>query len=108
MKIAVDGIIIEGSTHVKDSFITGEAYPSKKEKEDKVLAGSMNIDGYIEYKAQKIGKDSTISQIVKLVVEATASKAPIAKIADKISRNICTSTDINCNYNIYSLYNIRI
>ncbi|MCI8548445.1 MAG: copper-translocating P-type ATPase [Bacilli bacterium] len=84
MKIAVDGIIIEGSTHVKDSFITGEAYPSKKEKEDKVLAGSMNIDGYIEYKAQKIGKDSTISEMVRLVVESTGTKPPIARLADKV------------------------
>ncbi|MCI9366512.1 MAG: heavy metal translocating P-type ATPase [Clostridia bacterium] len=107
-KISVDGEVIFGKSHIDESFITGESKPVSKEIGDKVVAGSLNYDGYLEYRAEKIGKDSTISQIVKLVVEATASKAPIAKIADKISRNICTSTDINCNYNIYSLYNIRI
>ncbi len=85
MKIAVDGIIIKGKTHLDESFITGEGIPSKKKKNDKVIAGSINIDGYIEYKALKIGKDSTISNIVSLVVEATNTKAPIAKLADKVS-----------------------
>ena len=85
MKIAVDGTITKGSTHTDESFITGESIPIKKEKNDPVIAGSINYDGYIEYKAEKIGKNSTISNIVKLVVEATNTKAPIAKIADKVS-----------------------
>ena len=84
-KIAVDGEIIEGTTHIDESFITGESMPVKKEKGRKVIAGSINYDGTIEYRAEKIGKDSTVSEIVKLVVEATSTKAPIAKIADKIS-----------------------
>ena len=84
-KIAVDGEIIEGKAHLDESFITGESKPIAKEIGSKVLAGSFNYDGYIEYKAERIGKESTVSEIVKLVVEASNTKAPIAKIADKVS-----------------------
>ena len=85
MKIAVDGIITKGNAHLDESFITGESTPIKRKEEDQVVAGSYNLDGFIEYKALKIGKDSTISEIVKLVVEATNTKAPISKIADQVS-----------------------
>lgn len=85
MKLAVDGVITNGTTHIDESFITGESIPPKKEKGNKVIAGSLNIDGYIEYKAEKIGKNSTISEIVRLVVEATNTKSPISKLADKVS-----------------------
>lgn len=84
-KIAVDGIIIKGKTHTDESFITGESKPVVKKAGSTVIAGSINYDGYIEYKAEKIGKDSSISNIVNLVVEATNTKAPIARIADVIS-----------------------
>ena len=83
-KIAVDGIIVEGTTHIDESFITGESTPNKKEKNSNVIAGSINYEGVIKYKAEKIGKDSTISEIVRLVSAATNSKAPIAKLADTI------------------------
>ena len=85
MKVAVDGIITSGETHLDEAFITGESNPTKKSKDDKVIAGSINIDGYIEYKAEKIGPESTISEIVRLVVEATSTKAPIQRLADKVS-----------------------
>ena len=84
-KIAVDGEIAEGETHINESFITGESVPVKKEIGAKVIAGSINYDGAIKYKAEKIGKESTVSEIVRLVANATSTKAPIAKIADKIS-----------------------
>ena len=84
-KIAVDGEIIEGQAHLDESFITGESKPVNKGLEEKVIAGSLNYDGFIKYKAERIGKESTVSEIVKLVVEASNTKAPIAKIADKIS-----------------------
>ena len=84
-KIAVDGEITEGMAHFDEAFITGESNPTNKSKKDKVIAGSINFDGYIEYKAEKIGKESTISEIVRAVIEASNTKAPIAKIADKVS-----------------------
>ena len=84
-KIAVDGEILEGTTHIDESFITGESIPVKKKINDKVIAGSINYDGVVKYKAEKIGKESTVSEIVRMVVEATNTKAPIAKIADTIS-----------------------
>ena len=84
-KIAVDGEVVEGTTHINESFITGESVPVKREKGSKVIAGSINYEGTIKYKAEKIGKESTVSEIVRLVVEATNTKAPIAKVADTIS-----------------------
>lgn len=85
MKIAVDGIVIKGTSHVSEAFITGESVPVKKNKDDRVIAGSLNIDGVLEYQAKKIGKDSTISEIVRLVVEASNNKIHLARIADKVS-----------------------
>ena len=84
-KIAVDGEVVQGSTHINESFITGESVPVKREVGSKVIAGSINYEGTIQYRAEKIGKESTVSEIVKLVAQATSTKAPIAKIADKIS-----------------------
>ena len=84
-KIAVDGTIVEGQTHIDESFITGESTPVKKQKDSKVLAGSINYEGAIKYRAEKIGINSTVSEIVKMVQEATNTKMPIAKIADTIS-----------------------
>ncbi len=85
MKIAVDGVVANGETHIDESFITGESIPVKKKVGSKVIAGSFNVDGVIEYTAEAIGKDSTISEIVRLVVNATNTKAPIARVADKVS-----------------------
>ncbi len=84
-KIAVDGKIIKGETYIDEAFLTGEAKPSKKGIDDLVMAGSININGYIEYEALHIGQESTISEIVRLVLEATTTKARIATIADKVS-----------------------
>ena len=84
-KIAVDGEVVQGTTHINESFITGESVPVKREVGSKVIAGSINYEGTIQYRAEKIGKESTVSEIVKLVAQATSIKAPIAKIADKIS-----------------------
>ena len=84
-RIAVDGVIIAGKAHLDEAFITGESKPVTRQVGDKVIAGSINYDGYIEYRAERIGKESTISEIVKLVVEASNSKAPISKVADTVS-----------------------
>ena len=84
-KISVDGTIIKGTTHTDESFITGESKPITKKIGDKVIAGSINYDGYIEYTAERIGKDSSISNIVNMVMEATSTKTKIQRLADKIS-----------------------
>ena len=84
-KIAVDGEILNGVAHFDESFITGESKAVKKTVGKKVVAGSINYDGYIEYKAEKIGKESTISEIVRLVIEASGKKAKLEKIADTVS-----------------------
>ena len=83
-KIAVDGEVVQGTTHINESFITGESVPVKREVGSKVIAGSINYEGTIQYRAEKIGKESTVSEIVKLVAQATSTKAPIAKIADTV------------------------
>lgn len=84
-KIAVDGSVIDGYSHVNESFITGESIPTKIEIGSNVMAGSINYEGIIKYRAEKIGKESTVSEIVRMVVEATNTKAPISKLADKVS-----------------------
>ena len=84
-KIAVDGEITEGETHIDESFVTGESTPVKRKSGSKVIAGSINYEGFIKYRAEKIGKESTVSEIVKLCIEATNTKPPIAKMADKVS-----------------------
>lgn len=84
-KIAVDGEIVFGTAHFDESFITGESKPANKTIGEKVIAGSINYDGYIEYKAERIGRDSTVSEIVRLFVEASNAKPSIEKLADKIS-----------------------
>lgn len=83
-RVAVDGEIVKGKSTFDESFITGESLPVEKGKEDKVIAGSINYDNVVEYIAERIGKESTISEIVHLVVEATSSKTKIARLADKI------------------------
>lgn len=84
-KVAVDGNIISGSAYFDETFITGESKLVKKGTGASVIAGSINTNGYITYEAIRIGKDSTISEIVRLVVEATNTKPAIAKLADKVS-----------------------
>lgn len=83
--IPVDGIIIEGSSSIDQSSLTGESIPVSKTIGDSILSGTTNKNGYFKMKATKVGENSTLSQIIKLVEEASNSKAPISKIADKVS-----------------------
>lgn len=83
--IPVDGVISKGVTVINESALTGESIPVDKSENDNVMSGSVNMTGSFSMKAQKVGKDTTLSKIVELVEEAGNSKAPIARLADKIS-----------------------
>lgn len=83
--IAADGVVIEGTTSIDESAITGESIPVEKQPGDKVVSATMNKAGSIRFRAERVGEDTTISQIVRLVEEASSSKAPIARLADKIA-----------------------
>ncbi|WP_097025707.1 heavy metal translocating P-type ATPase [Clostridium peptidivorans] len=84
-KMPVDGEVVEGSTSVDESMLTGESIPVEKNIGDKIIGASINKNGTIKYKATKVGKDTALAQIIKLVEDAQGSKAPIAKMADIIS-----------------------
>lgn len=84
-KIPVDGVVIEGNTAVDEAMLTGESMPVDKKAGDKVFAASINKNGMIKFKATKIGSDTALAQIIKLVEDAQGSKAPIAQMADIVS-----------------------
>lgn len=84
-KIPVDGVVVEGITSIDESMLTGESIPVEKNVGDHVIGASINKNGTIRYRATKVGRDTALSQIIKLVEDAQGSKAPIAKMADIIS-----------------------
>ncbi|MCM1103800.1 MAG: heavy metal translocating P-type ATPase [Clostridium sp.] len=84
-RVPVDGVILNGHTSLDESAITGESLPVEKKEGDSVISASMNQNGYFQMKAQRVGEDTTIQQIIRLVEEASSSKAPIARLADKVS-----------------------
>lgn len=84
-RVPVDGVILEGATSVDESAITGESIPVEKHVGDKVISASVNKGGYVVFEAVNVGEDTTLNSIIKLVEEASASKAPIAKLADRVS-----------------------
>lgn len=83
--VPIDGVIIEGKSSIDQSSITGESIPVEKNIGDNVVSGTINKNGYLKVKATKVGEDTTLSQIIKLVEEASNSKAPISRLADKVS-----------------------
>ncbi len=84
-KIPVDGVVIEGSSAINEAALTGESIPVDKEIGDKVSAATVNQSGYLKCKATRVGEDTTLSQIIKMVSDSASTKAPIARTADKIS-----------------------
>ena len=83
--IPVDGIVLDGTSSVNESALTGESLPVDKAAGDRVSAATVNLSGFIRCEAQRVGEDTTLAQIIKTVSEASATKAPIAKIADRVS-----------------------
>lgn len=83
--VPVDGVITEGSTAIDQSALTGESIPVEKLPGDKVIGATINKTGFFKFRAEKVGNDTTLAQIIQLVEDANSSKAPIAKLADKIS-----------------------
>ena len=83
--IPVDGVVLEGSSAVNEAAITGESIPADKAPGDTVTAATVNQSGYLKCRATRVGEDTTLSQIIRMVSDAAATKAPIAKIADKVS-----------------------
>jgi len=86
-KIAADGIIIHGYSAVDESMVTGESIPVDKKEGDKVVGGTININGYLKFKANKVGRDTVLASIVEMVEKAKTSKAPIQRIADRIAKH---------------------
>ncbi|AYF54677.1 heavy metal translocating P-type ATPase [Clostridium novyi] len=84
-KIPVDGVVIEGNSSIDESMLTGESMPIEKTINDKIYGATINKNGYLKFKAMKVGKDTALSQIIDLVEKAQGSKAPIARLADIIS-----------------------
>ena len=84
-KLPVDGVVIEGNSYVDESAITGESMPKHKKIGDEIISASINTTGILKIRATKVGEDTTIAQIIQLVYEASNSKAPISKLADKVS-----------------------
>jgi Cu2+-exporting ATPase len=85
MSIPVDGVVIEGGSTVDESMLTGESLPVEKGGGDSVYSATMNLSGFIRCRATKVGEDTTLAQIIRTVYDASATKAPIARIADKVS-----------------------
>ncbi|HJA36611.1 MAG TPA: heavy metal translocating P-type ATPase [Firmicutes bacterium] len=83
--VPVDGVVVEGATAIDESALTGESIPVEKEPGDRVTGATINKTGFFKFRADKVGEDTALAQIIRLVEEASASKAPIAKLADKVS-----------------------
>jgi len=84
-RVPVDGVVVSGFSSIDESMITGESIPIEKKKGDEVIGGTINKNGTLTFRAEKVGKDTALSQIIKLIQDAQGSKAPIARLADVIS-----------------------
>lgn len=94
-KVACDGFVIWGQSHVNESMITGESRPLAKRKGDMVIGGTVNENGVLHIRATKVGSESALSQIVRLVESAQMAKAPVQKFADRISKYFVPLVSIN-------------
>ena len=101
--IPVDGVILEGSSAVNEAALTGESIPVDKTVGDDVSAATINQSGFIRCEATRVGVDTTLSQIIKMVSDAAATKAPIAKIADKVSGGVRTGSHFHRGGYLYRM-----
>ena len=92
--IPVDGLVLEGSSAVNESALTGESIPVDKAAGDKVSAATTNQSGFLKCEATRVGEDTTLAQIIRMVSDAAATKAPIAKIADTVSGFLCLQSSL--------------
>lgn len=84
-KVPVDGTIIDGETHIDEKVVTGESFPVKRVKDDEVIGATVNLEGRFKFRATKVGKDTLLNQIVRMVEEAQAKRAPVQDLVDKVS-----------------------
>lgn len=84
-KVPVDGILLEGETHIDEKVVTGESFPVKRVAGDKVIGATVNLEGRFKFKTEKIGKDTLLNQIIRMVEEAQAKRAPVQDLVDKVS-----------------------
>ncbi len=103
-KIAADGIITEGSSFIEESLITGESYPVHKKVSDKVTGGTLNKNGYIEFRITALGENSVLGKIIKIVEEAQSSKAPVQNLADKIASVFVPSVILIAVFTFFGWY----
>lgn len=84
-KVPVDGVMLEGETHIDEKVVTGESFPVKRVMGDKVIGATVNLEGRFKFKAEKVGKDTLLYQIIRMVEEAQATRAPVQDLVDKVS-----------------------
>lgn len=106
-KIPVDGVIVFGNTNIDESMITGESIPVEKTIDDEVIGATINKNGFIKFKAKKIGKDTMLAQIIKLVEDAQGHKAPVQRLADKISSIFVPTVIVIAIITFVSVYIIK-
>jgi P-type Cu+ transporter len=84
-KVPVDGVLVEGETHIDEKVVTGESFPVKRIKGDKCIGATVNLEGRFKFKAEKVGKETLLNQIIRMVEEAQATRAPVQDLVDKVS-----------------------
>lgn len=105
--VPVDGVILEGNTSIDEAAITGESIPVEKEPGSTVIAATINKAGFFKFRATKVGADTTLAQIIRLVEDASSSKAPIAKLADKNFRRVRAGGHRHCSGGLHRLASRR-
>ena len=102
-KVPVDGVVTEGSSHIDKSMVTGEPMPIEKQSGSKVIGATVNANGSIIIRAERVGRDTMLAQIVKMVADAQRSRAPIQRMAEYSRGMVCADCDCDCHHRLYCL-----